>query len=104
MKAIICAALCLLSSGAYAEADKWYVISAYGDRCHAADPAAKENELKAANNYMHTVPLHAPNGGEVVDEVIVTRNNKDFVYFRDPRVCEFARREVLARGLGDRQL
>lgn len=102
MRLPICAALCLIAGSAYAE-DKWYSITPYGDRCRADDPTVLEAKLKAANNYLQTVPLSAPNG-HVVDEIIVTRNNKGFVYFRDPIVCEYARRDALMHGKMKEQL
>lgn len=94
--------LCLIAGSAHAE-DKWYVISKYGDRCHAEDPVLQEQKLKAANNYLHTVPLQAPNG-DVVDKIIVTRDNHGFVYFHDPIVCEYARRDALAKGMFKEQI
>ena len=97
MKVAATLTICLLASNAYAQ-DTWYVISQYGDRCHTEDPILQEQKLRAANNYLHTVPMKAPNG-EVVDMIIVTRDKHGFVYFRDPTVCEYARRTAIARDM-----
>jgi len=91
-----CIALCLIAGAAHAE-DEWYTITRYGDRCRAEDPVLQEQKLMAANDYLQTVTLKAPDG-EVVDKIIVSRGKKGYVYFRNATVCEYARREALARG------
>jgi hypothetical protein len=102
MKLAVYTALWFISSSAYAQ-DTWYTITQYGDRCHVEDPVLQEQKLKAANNYLHTVPMQAPNG-EVVDKIIVSRDKHGFVYFRDPTVCEYARRDAIAHNMFKEQL